>query len=105
MPAHVHYTIICGTRGLTKAIVSTIVWLHKLCPLIPHSIQGDKMKKFMRMSDILKQTGLGSTSTVYARIKAGLWTKPIHLSGRASFWLEEEVEALLDAAAAGYDDE
>lgn len=63
------------------------------------------MKKFIRMSDILKQTGLGSTSTVYARIKAGLWTKPIRLNGRASFWLEEEVEALLDAAAAGYDDE
>ena len=63
------------------------------------------MKKFIRMSDILEQTGLGSTSTVYARIKAGLWTKPIHLSGRASFWIEEEVEALLDAAAAGYDDE
>ena len=63
------------------------------------------MKKFIRMSDILEQTGLASTSTVYARIKAGLWTKPVHLTGRASFWLEEEVEALLDAAAAGYDDE
>ena len=40
-------------------------------------------------------------STLYARIKAGLWTKPISIGARAVAWPLSEVETLNAAKIAG----
>jgi len=44
-------------------------------------------------------------STLYLRIKQGLWTKPISLGGRAVGWPSSEVDTLNAARIAGRADE
>lgn len=44
-------------------------------------------------------------STVYARIKQGLWTPPIKWGPRASGWPAHEVDALIRARIAGKTDD
>lgn len=63
------------------------------------------MKKFLRIDDVRGITGFRSNSSIYQRMRAGLWTKPIHISGRASVWPEDEVAALTNAALAGYSED
>jgi prophage regulatory protein len=48
----------------------------------------------LRRNQVEDRTGL-SRSTIYARIQAGIFPKPISLGSRAVGWLENEVEKWL----------
>jgi prophage regulatory protein len=64
------------------------------------------LERFLRRSEVESATGLGR-STIYDKMAAGLFPKPVPLSGGAVGWLESEIAAwqaariaLRDAAAA-----
>lgn len=46
--------------------------------------------RIIRIQDVIKTTGLGR-STLYKKIAAGEFPKPIPLGERAVGWIEEEV--------------
>ena len=60
--------------------------------------------QIFRLPDVLQQTGY-KRSTLYARIRAGEFPRPIALGLRAVGWLSSEVEAVLAARIAGKSDE
>ena len=49
----------------------------------------------LRLSAVMDRTGL-SRSTIYLRIKQGLFPKPISLGGRCVGWVESEINDWLD---------
>lgn len=49
--------------------------------------------KGLRLTDLIIKTGL-KKPTIYAYIKKGILPKPVKF-GRASVWIEQEVEAAL----------
>ena len=53
------------------------------------------MTKFLRLHAVMERTGL-SRSTIYLRIKQGLFPKPIALGGRCVGWVESEINDWLD---------
>jgi prophage regulatory protein len=53
-------------------------------------------KRFLRRPLVQAKMGWCS-STLYARIAAGLFPKPIRISARCVGWLEDEVEAAIEA--------
>ncbi|MEE3387827.1 MULTISPECIES: AlpA family transcriptional regulator [unclassified Alcanivorax] len=48
--------------------------------------------RFMRLTEVIKDTGLGRSS-IYKRIAQGEFPKPVPLGGRAVGWVSDEVEA------------
>ena len=69
-----------------------------MAPHLPHNI-------LIRRPAVQECSGY-RRSTLYARIKSGLWTKPIAIGARAVAWPLREVEALNAAKIAGkLDDE
>lgn len=56
--------------------------------------------RILRLPAVLERYSL-SRSSLYARIKQGLWPPAVSLGGRASGWPENEVEAVLSAFIAG----
>lgn len=50
----------------------------------------------LRLPTVKTRTGL-ARSTIYLRIAQGTFPEPIRLGGRAVGWLENEVQAWLDA--------
>ena len=54
------------------------------------------MQKLIKIADILEHIPYSRTQ-IYDFIAAGKFPKPIHLGGRAAFWIEEEVGAWLEA--------
>lgn len=46
-----------------------------------------------------------SRSPFFARVRAGLWTKPVLIGKRASGWPSHEIDALLAAQIAGKSDD
>ena len=44
-------------------------------------------------------------STFYARIKEGLWPRPVHIGPRAVAWPSREARAVLEARIAGQPDD
>lgn len=62
------------------------------------------IQTILRLPEMKQHSGY-SRSTIYLRIKQGLWTKPIHLGPRAVGWPESEVAALNAARIAGKSDE
>jgi len=58
----------------------------------------------LRLPAVKAESG-ASRSTIYLRIKQGLWTKPVKLGLRAIGWPSNEVAALLQARIAGFDDQ
>ena len=56
-----------------------------------------------RLPDVKTSMGL-SRSTLYSRIKNGLFVKPILLGERSVGWLNSEVQALLNARVMGQSD-
>ncbi|RZJ62952.1 MAG: AlpA family phage regulatory protein [Acidovorax sp.] len=58
----------------------------------------------LRLPSVLKVTGIGRT-TLYERIKVGLFTPPIKLGARASAWPANEVQACNNALIKGSDTE
>ena len=57
----------------------------------------------LRLPSVKSESGL-SRSTLYLRIRQGLWTKPVSLGGRAVGWPASEVAALNTARIAGKSD-
>jgi prophage regulatory protein len=57
-----------------------------------------------RLPAVKAGSGL-SRSTIYDRIKKGLWTRPVSLGARAVGWPADEVEAINGARIAGKDDQ
>lgn len=53
----------------------------------------------LRLSSVKKRTGL-SRSTLYLRVAAGSFPKPINLGGRAVGWIESEVADWIAARVA-----
>ncbi|MBX9649698.1 MAG: AlpA family phage regulatory protein [Xanthobacteraceae bacterium] len=54
------------------------------------------MQRTLRRSEVESLTGL-SRSSIYERVAAGTFPKPINLGGSAVGWLERELEAWLKA--------
>jgi prophage regulatory protein len=57
-----------------------------------------------RRKQVQLKAGL-SRSTLYARIDAGLWPRPVSLGVRAVGWPDDEVQAVLRARIAGCTDD
>lgn len=57
----------------------------------------------LRLPAVKAASGL-SRSTLYARIKDGLWPKPVLLGARAVGFPADEVDAVIGARIAGRDD-
>ena len=49
------------------------------------------MPSFLRVSDVVKKTGLGK-STVWLWVKENKFPKPIKMSPRVTVWEEEKIE-------------
>ena len=47
--------------------------------------------RFLRLPEVLERTGL-SRSTIYVRLAAGCFPRPVALGGRAVGWIEAEVD-------------
>jgi prophage regulatory protein len=62
------------------------------------------VQTILRLPAVKAESG-ASRSTIYLRIKQGLWTKPVKLGLRAIGWPSNEVTALLQARIAGFDDQ
>jgi prophage regulatory protein len=60
-------------------------------------------RTIQRLPNIVGDTGL-SRSTIYLRIKQGLFPKPVSLGGRAVGWPTNDVTALNAARIAGKTD-
>ena len=58
----------------------------------------------LRIPAVKNESGL-ARSTIYLRIKEGLWTRPVSLGARAVGWPSYEVEAINAARIAGKSDE
>ena len=52
--------------------------------------------RIIRRKEVEGRTGL-SRATIYRKVKAGSFPKPLHLTERAVGWLETEVQAFLQA--------
>jgi prophage regulatory protein len=56
-----------------------------------------KMKNtILRLPQVKQRTGL-SRSTIYARIKAGQFKRPVNLGPRAVGWLESDIEEFINS--------
>jgi len=56
-----------------------------------------KAMKLITVKDVLKITGYKSRTTLWRRVKAGDFPKPIALSEHATRWKEHEVEEWIDS--------
>lgn len=56
--------------------------------------------KFVRKPEVLNRFPV-SNSTLYYRINQGLFPPPISLGGRATAWLEHEIDVVLEAIISG----
>lgn len=72
--------------------------------LFNNTQQGANMSHtIFRLPAVKAETGY-SRSTIYARIKEGLWTAQVHLGPRCVGWPAQEVAALNGARMAGLGD-
>ena len=61
-------------------------------------------RTILRLCSVKNESGY-SRSTIYLRIKQGLWTRPVSLGPRATGWPASEVEALNAARISGKSDD
>ena len=59
----------------------------------------------LRPPQVAQAVGYKHASAVYTLVKQGLLTQPVKIGAQASGWPEHEVQAFVDARAAGADDE
>lgn len=57
--------------------------------------QETNTKRILRLPQVQKLVGL-SRSSVYSRIQAGSFPRPVSLGGRAVGWLEHEIDQWLN---------
>ena len=55
--------------------------------------------RFLRLPEVMERTGL-SRSTLYVRMAAGCFPRPVALGRRAVGWIEAEVEVWVEARIA-----
>lgn len=55
-----------------------------------------KNLKFIRLPKVIEKIAIGRT-TVYEKIKTGEFPKPYPLGARAVAWLEEDIDAWIEA--------
>ncbi len=55
---------------------------------------------FIRKKDLLNQLSY-SNSTLYRRIKEGLFPPPVNISKNVSAWVKDEVDAVVELLSAG----
>jgi prophage regulatory protein len=60
-------------------------------------------KKVLRRKAVEAKTG-HSTSTIYEKMAAGEFPKPVRLGARAVGWVEEEIDRYIDQRIAERDD-
>lgn len=58
--------------------------------LLRLSQDGDRKPRILRLPAVKEATGL-SRSSIYAKVKAGIFPPPIKLGPRSSGWLEIEI--------------
>jgi len=58
----------------------------------------------LRLPEVIRRSG-NSRSTIYLRIKQGLWPRPVELGPRSRGFTDGEVEALNAARIAGKSDD
>ncbi|WP_354015772.1 helix-turn-helix transcriptional regulator [Dyella japonica] len=58
--------------------------------------------RLIRLTEVRSRTGL-ARSTIYAKVKLGLFPKPVKLGHLAVAWIEAEIEAWLEARIAERD--
>lgn len=63
-----------------------------------------KFEKIIRRTTVLENTGW-SKSTLYNRLKEGVFPPPISLGARAVGWVESECEKVIQAMVAGYSEQ
>jgi len=56
----------------------------------------DRSKKFLRLPSVSEKVGL-SRSQIYKLIQQGEFPEPIKLGPKISVWIEEKLEAWMDA--------
>ena len=56
----------------------------------------DRSRKFLRLPSVSKKVGL-SRSQIYKLIQQGEFPEPIKLGPKISVWIEEKLEAWMDA--------
>jgi prophage regulatory protein len=57
-----------------------------------NSYGNSKPARLIRLDEVKQRTGL-TRSTLYAKIRSGLFPKPISLTSRCVAWLDSEVDA------------
>ena len=57
----------------------------------PNEQRTNPPTRFLRLPEVLELTGL-SRSTIYVRLAAGCFPRPVALGGRAVGWIEAEVD-------------
>jgi prophage regulatory protein len=67
-------------------------------------VQHQTVTRMLKLRDVLSRRARGTTSH-YADIQRGLFTKPVKTGIKASAWPEAEVEALIRARIAGKTDD
>lgn len=60
--------------------------------------------RILRLPDVRARAGICRT-TVYDRIARGTWTRGVKLGARAVGWPKSEVEAIVAAHVAGWDED
>ena len=60
--------------------------------------------KILRLPAVKAETGHRSHASIYSAIKAGLYTKPVHIGPRSVGWPADEVHAINTARIAGKTD-
>ena len=63
---------------------------------------GKKLKKFIRLPEVIRRTGYKRTS-IYEKISEGTFPAPIKLGPRAIAWVSEEIEKWMDERVAERD--
>lgn len=58
-----------------------------------------------RIGAVIKELGYSSHTSVYEKIRLGLFTKPVKISCRSSGWPDYEVRAINSARIAGASEE
>jgi prophage regulatory protein len=66
----------------------------KAAALVPEPATGRDPLRMLRLSQVVKKTGLGKTS-IYELQKGGRFPKSVHLTGHSVRWIEAEVETWL----------
>lgn len=59
----------------------------------------------LRINEVRQATGYQSPASIYNRVRAGTFTKPVRIGLRSVGWPSDEVSALVSAAIAGHGDD